>query len=183
MQSKAFCPMMANRVLGHIEDIFRSLDILARLPEQVDPGAVLSLQELDTNYVLQHHRPPDAPVCGQYQSDGNPTIEVSARPQVGLPPFFCEATGYNFRVAVASTPSNLLMESTNRENCLVTGNHHVLKYIYINVQLLLSIYYHLLTAFFPLLSFPFDGETEQKHFYLSFPENKAHMHPYCVFGT
>ena len=97
VQSKAFCPMMANRVLGHIEDIFRSLDILARLPEQVDPGAVLSLQELDTNYVLQHHRPPDAPVCGQYQSDGNPTIEVSARPQVGLPPFFCEATGYTLQ--------------------------------------------------------------------------------------
>ena len=38
--------------------------------------------------------PPDAPMCGPYQSDGNTTLDVSAHPLIGLPPLCCKAAGY-----------------------------------------------------------------------------------------
>ena len=39
----------------------------------------------------------DAPLFGPYQSYGDPTIDVSAHPRVGLPPLCCEVTGYPFQ--------------------------------------------------------------------------------------
>ena len=47
--------------------------------------------------VLQHPVPPDAPVCGPHQIDGDPTPDVSARPGVGLPPIYWEAAVYPFQ--------------------------------------------------------------------------------------
>ena len=54
-----------------------------RLSKQVDPGVVLSLWELDADLVRRNPVPLDAPVCGPHQSDGNPTIGLSACPGVG----------------------------------------------------------------------------------------------------
>ena len=45
----------------------------------LDPGSVLSLQALDVYPVQRHPGPPDTPVCGPYQSDGDPTLDLSAR--------------------------------------------------------------------------------------------------------
>ena len=55
-------------------------DIAARLPEEVYPRSVLPLRALDSDIVRQHPGPLDAPVCGPHKSDGNPTLDVSARP-------------------------------------------------------------------------------------------------------
>ena len=52
---------------------------------------------MDANLVRRNPGPPDAPVCGPYQSYGDPTLYVSARPGVGLPPLCCEAAGYPFQ--------------------------------------------------------------------------------------
>ena len=73
------------------------MEISARLLEEVEPGAVLPLQALDTNFVRRDPGPPDALVFDPYQIDGNPTLDVPARPQVGLPPLCCKATGYPFQ--------------------------------------------------------------------------------------
>ena len=59
---------------------------LSRLHEGVEPGAVFPLQTMDANLVRRHPGPPDAPVCGLHQSDGNLTLDISTRPGVGLPP-------------------------------------------------------------------------------------------------
>ena len=48
---------------------------------------------------------PDSPVCGLHQSDGNPTLDISARPRVGLTPLFARRLDKLFRVSPASTPS------------------------------------------------------------------------------
>ena len=61
--------------------------------------------------------PPDAPVCGPYQSYGNPTVDVSAHPGVGLPPLFRRRLAILFRVSTASTPSSPSTEVTNGEKC------------------------------------------------------------------
>ena len=37
---------------------------------------------------------PDVPMCGPHQSDGNPTLDVTILPQVGLPPLCGQTTGY-----------------------------------------------------------------------------------------
>ena len=68
-----------------------------RLYEQVDLLAVLLLQALHADLMWCPPGPLDAPICGPHQSDGNPTIDISARPRVGLPPLCCEATGYPFQ--------------------------------------------------------------------------------------
>ena len=67
------------------------------LPEQVDPSAGLPLQELYAGIVRRQPGPPYAPLCGLHQSDGNPTLDVSARPVVGIMPLFCDADGYSFQ--------------------------------------------------------------------------------------
>ena len=54
------------------------------------------MQELDTNLVRRHPGPPDAPMCGLHQSDGAPTLDVSASPRVGFPPLYGKAAGYYF---------------------------------------------------------------------------------------
>ena len=41
--------------------------------------------------------PPDALLCGLYQSYGNPNLDVSARPRIGLLPFFRKAAVYSFQ--------------------------------------------------------------------------------------
>ena len=63
---------------------------LERLLEEVYSGAVLPLQALHTDIMCPPTGPLDAPVCGLHQSDGNPTLEISARTRVGLIPFFCK---------------------------------------------------------------------------------------------
>ena len=50
------------------------------LPEYVEPCAVFPLRALYDYPVRRHHGPPDAPVCGPHQIDGNSTLDVSARP-------------------------------------------------------------------------------------------------------
>ena len=64
-----------------------------RLSEQVDPGAVLTLQAMYADLVSHHHGPLDTPVCGPHQGDVNPNFELSAFPGVGMLPIFCEAAG------------------------------------------------------------------------------------------
>ena len=54
---------------------------------------------------------PDAPVCSLYQSDGNPNLDVYARPGVGLP-FVANRMAILFRVAAASKPSRPSTEVT-----------------------------------------------------------------------
>ena len=61
-------------------------DILAQLPEEVEPGSVFPLQLPENNLVRWHPETPNEPVCGPNQSDGDPTIDVYARPGVGFPP-------------------------------------------------------------------------------------------------
>ena len=68
-----------------------------RLPEQVQPDAVFPLWELNTDPMLRHPESPDAPMCGPHQSDGNPTLDVTARPRVGLRPLCGQATSYSFQ--------------------------------------------------------------------------------------
>ena len=45
----------------------------------------------------QHPGSPDAPVCGPHQIYGNPTLDVPARPQVGLLTLFGQTTGHPFQ--------------------------------------------------------------------------------------
>ena len=65
-----------------------------RLPEEVDPGAVLPLRSLEANHVRRQPVHTDSPVCSLHQSDGNPNLDVSARPWIGLPPLCCKVDGY-----------------------------------------------------------------------------------------
>ena len=65
----------------------------ARLSEEFHSGAVLPLRALHTDLLCRHPGPPYELVCGPNQSDGNTTLDVSARPRVGLPPLCCEAAG------------------------------------------------------------------------------------------
>ena len=83
--------------LGQGEGFALPCNISERLPEEVDPITIFPLRALDTNLVYRHPGSPDSPVCGLYQSDGNPTLDVSARLRVGLNSLFCEATGYPFK--------------------------------------------------------------------------------------
>ena len=84
-------------LLGRGEGFTWNRYILVRLPEEVDTGAVFPLQELDANIVCQHPGPPDSQVCVPHQCDGDPTLDVSAHPGLGLPPLCYEATGYPFQ--------------------------------------------------------------------------------------
>ena len=63
---------------------------LACLSEEVEYCSILPLWSLHADPVFWHPGPPDVPVCGSHQSDVNPTIDVSARPQVGLLPLCWE---------------------------------------------------------------------------------------------
>ena len=72
-------------------------DISARLPEEVDLLAFFPLKVLDAYIVRQHIGPPDAPMCGPHQSDGDPTLEIYTLTRVGLLPICCKATGYPFQ--------------------------------------------------------------------------------------
>ena len=74
----------------------RSRVLPARLSEKFDPNAVLPLQAMYADLMFLHPGPPDAQVCGPHQSDGNHTLDASARPGVGLQPIFCEEAGYTF---------------------------------------------------------------------------------------
>ena len=71
---------------------------MERLPEQVEPGTVLPLQALYADLVCRQPGPPYLSVCGLQQSNLDPTIDVYARPGVGLPPIFFEAAGYPLQV-------------------------------------------------------------------------------------
>ena len=86
------------RGLGRSEDIFWYYDLSSCLPEDFEPSTVFPLRALDTNFVCQHPGPLDAQVCGPHQSDVDPTLDVYARPRVGLSPLCCVATGYHFWV-------------------------------------------------------------------------------------
>ena len=54
---------------------------------------------LYANFVRWNPGPPYAPVCGPHQRDGNPTLDVSACPEVGLLPLCCDASGHPFQVS------------------------------------------------------------------------------------
>ena len=85
------------KVLGRGEGLSWPGDLLARLPEEVDPGAVFPLRLLDDNILRRHPVPLDAPVCGPHQSDGDTDIYLSAHPRVGCLPLCCKADGYPFQ--------------------------------------------------------------------------------------
>ena len=70
----------------------------ARLSGQVEPGTILPLRVLYSDLILRNPEPQDSPVCCPYQSDGNPTLDVSSRPRVGFLPLCFEAAGYPFCV-------------------------------------------------------------------------------------
>ena len=61
-------------------------DLFELLPEDFEPFSILPLRVLDANLMRRHPGTPDTPVCGLNQSDDNPTLDVSVRPGVGLPP-------------------------------------------------------------------------------------------------
>ena len=71
--------------MGRGDGFYCTRDLSARLPEDVEPGAVFPLWALDANLVRWHPGPPDALLCGLHQSYGDPNLDVSARPGVGLP--------------------------------------------------------------------------------------------------
>ena len=74
----------------------RSGVLPSRLSEQVEPGAFLPLQAMYADLVWRHLGSLDAPVCGPHQSDGNPDLDVSALPIVGLLSLCLELTDYPF---------------------------------------------------------------------------------------
>ena len=76
---KDVCTGMA-KGQGQSEDVVWYQDLLTRLPEEVYLGTVFLLQALDSNLVIRNHGPPDAPVCGPHQIDGNPIIDLSVLP-------------------------------------------------------------------------------------------------------
>ena len=82
--------------LGKVEASL-GLDISRCLLEQVDLGAVFSLRALDTDLVHPHPGTPDEPVCGPHQSDGDHTLDISARFGVSLLELCYRADGYPFQ--------------------------------------------------------------------------------------
>ena len=72
---------------------------------------------MDPNFVRRHPGPPDTLVCGPHQSDGDPTIDVSAHPCVGCRHFFVRRLAIFFSMAVASTPSSPLEETIKEKKC------------------------------------------------------------------
>ena len=52
---------------------------------------------MDANLVRRHPGTSDTAVGDLHQSDGDPTLDLSARPGVGLPTLCCEAAGYPFQ--------------------------------------------------------------------------------------
>ena len=95
MPDYAFCPG-SDKGLGRGEGFAWTWDISARLPEEFEPGAIFPLRLLDANLVRRHPVPPDASMYVLHQSDDNPTIGVSARSRLGLPPLCCKVDGYPF---------------------------------------------------------------------------------------
>ena len=55
------------------------------------------MRALHTGLMCRYPVPLDSPVCGLHQSYGNPTIDVSARPRVGLPSLCFAVAGYPFQ--------------------------------------------------------------------------------------
>ena len=107
-------------VVGRSGVFARSGDIPAHLYEQVEPGAVLPLRAMYADLVRRQPGPPDAPVCGPHQNDGNPTLDVSECPGVGLPPICCKEAGYPFQ---GSSCINIHHPSTYL-HVLEKGCHH-----------------------------------------------------------
>ena len=66
------------------------------LSEDVNSVAILPLWFLHPDLMCWHPGTLDAPVCDSRQSDGNPTLDISARPRVGFLPICGEATGCPF---------------------------------------------------------------------------------------
>ena len=91
---------------------------MARLSEKVDPCAVLPLWALYSDIVRWHHGPLDAPVCGPHKSYGDPTLDLSARPRVGMPTLFCEAYGYHFQGINRLQTQLLINEGDEQQNLL-----------------------------------------------------------------
>ena len=89
--------------LGLGEKLFWPRYLSVRLPGDIDPGAVFPLRAMGTNLVRRNPGPTDAPMCGPHESDCYPTLDVSTRPGVGLPPFFARRMAILSRLAVAST--------------------------------------------------------------------------------
>ena len=75
----AVCPGVS-KGLGRGEGFACTWSCTSRLPEYVDPGAIFPLRAMDAYPVRRRPGHPDAPVCGPHQCDGDPTLDVSARP-------------------------------------------------------------------------------------------------------
>ena len=86
--AQVVCTSMAKE-LGWDEGVTWLQDILVRLPEEVETSTVFQLQELDANLVRRHPGPPNLLMCGPYQSDGDPTLDLSPRPRLGFLSLFC----------------------------------------------------------------------------------------------
>ena len=87
---------MSLRVWVGVGGLTLSEDHMKRLPEEVDPRLVFPLRDLDADLMCRHPGPLYAPACGPHQSYGNPALDVSAHPGVGLPPLCCKADSYPF---------------------------------------------------------------------------------------
>ena len=70
---------------------------LARLSEEVEYSAIFLLWALHTDPMCRRPEPPYAPVCVPYHSDGKATVEVYARPIVGLLTLGCKVDGFPFQ--------------------------------------------------------------------------------------
>ena len=93
--------------------------LVRRLPTTVGVARWTDVLEPWTPYVL---------VCGLHQVDGNLTLDVSARPQVGLLPIFCDVDGYPFRVAYTSTSSSPSTEATKGKKnwrCWIQASRYI----------------------------------------------------------
>ena len=66
---------------------------LADLEVDMEAGAVLPPELLDTYLACRNSGAPDAAMSGLHQSDGNPTPDIPACPGVGLPPLGGKMSG------------------------------------------------------------------------------------------
>ena len=102
--------------------------IPVRLSEQVYPSAVIPLRVLYADLLRLKPGPSDASACGLHQSDGNPTLDVSACTVVGLLSLFVRRLYILFRVCAASTRSNPSMKVKNGEIFDVAGGMPPVKF-------------------------------------------------------
>ena len=72
---------------------------LGPLPKEVKPRLILPLGLLHADPVCRHSGSTQTAMIGAHQGDCKPTLDVSTRFRLGLPPLGGQATGYPFQVS------------------------------------------------------------------------------------